>query len=169
MTPLALLTHDRRMCAASLGTGASLGSLQSFRLAPQAEPSVGQRLPALQHAPQDDLDARRRADALDPAVGPFALTVVGLIFVASRFGADLLVGPGGHGAGADSYRLEGEVASEGQLQGPGEHSGCAELDRDGCSVLQEQKPLETEKSTIRGVRCAPGAVADGTITGPVEP
>lgn len=75
---------------------------------PQAEPSVAQGLPALEHAPEDNLDASRRADALDPAVGPFALAVVGLVLVAPRLEANLLQAPRGHGAGE----------AEGQLPGP---------------------------------------------------
>lgn len=76
---------------------------------------MAQRLPALQHAPEDNLDAGRRADAFDPAVGPFALAVVRLILVPARFGADLLVVPGRHRAGADACGLEGKMASERQL------------------------------------------------------
>lgn len=80
---------------------------------PHTKPSVGQRLPALQHAPEDHLDPSRCADAFDPAVGPFALAVVGLILVPTRFCADLLMAPGGHwaGEGGDgACGLQGEVA-----------------------------------------------------------
>jgi len=97
---------------------------------------VAQRLPALQHAPQDDLDAARRADALDPAVGPLALAVVGLVLVAARLRADLLAVPGRAWAGADAGGSEGETAPEGQLWGAAEDGGCSGLERAGCRGLR---------------------------------
>lgn len=79
---------------------------------PHTKPSVGEGLPALQHSPEDHLDPGRCADAFDPAVGPFALAVVGLIFVPTCLRADLLMAPGGHWAGEGGYGacgLQGEV------------------------------------------------------------
>lgn len=78
---------------------------------------MAQGLSALQHASEDNLDAAWRADALDPAVGSFALAVVGLILVPTRFCADLLVVPGRRRAGTNACGLEGEMASKRQLQG----------------------------------------------------
>lgn len=80
---------------------------------PHTKPSVGEGLPALQHSPEDHLDPSRCADAFDPAVGPFALAVVGLIFIPTCLRADLLMAPGGHWAGEGGYGacgLQGEVA-----------------------------------------------------------
>lgn len=101
---------------------------------------MGQGLPALQHAPQDDGHAARRADALDPAVRPLALAVVGLVLVPSRPRADLLAAPGGRGAGARGR--EGEMVPE----GAGEERGSAELERAGGRRLEQGTAVENNKT-----------------------
>lgn len=126
-----------------LGRGKAASPGLDLGLRPRAEPSVRQGLPALQHAPQDDGHAARRADALDPAVRPLALAVVGLVLVPPRPRADLLAAPGGRGAFARGR--EGQTVPEGAA----EERGSAELDRAGGGRLEWVTAVETTQQRVR--------------------
>lgn len=66
---------------------------------PAALRSMAQRFAALEHAAKDDLDAGRRAQALDPAVLVLALDVTWLVLVPARLAPAWLCGGESPGVG----------------------------------------------------------------------